>query len=330
MFRPVPVVLRCSVRAKTPSDLLEMGGAVRLPELPDRMVDVAVADDAGQAGGPTFWVQRDTYCRARGGNFERTTARSACKTKWSSQHVGTGFRPGKGSEGFEDGREGTTPKAAQQAAQGQAHGWLWPVRDTEQRNFASPEAAAAPPPGSAAINGAHPDAAGALPRVPADSLAKFPYVTTATLFGFVYPEVVPRIEIPKLRVYYTMSMLWPMDGMRNDVDVTLGEVGVTLGIHPSERAQIRDSDLRDAVLYPATFDPQGLFLRDAPPPPPAAMSFAGDVDPGASTALSRGKKSAWLPSYLPTARPDTLPTYSQGGSNLAASHETDVVHDVKQ
>lgn len=310
IYRAIPVVLRCSVRAKSPSDLLELGGALTLPLLPNVLEDDGT-DPNNE--GPKFILRREMYCRsAKYSGWEHSTVRSPCQVRWDSSHIGTGFTQAKGSAHFEDGREGATPQADEQASKGLAHGWTWPVRDTDFAHFTPPINRS--PQDAQAIqthNANRTRSTDSNASLSKDDLAKYHFVTTATLFGWVWPEASPEIQLQHLRSFYHLDLSWPVVGMRNSLDLFLAQLRVNAGIHANERNLVSDDDLQQAMLDSANFDLDGMFLRDAPPPPPVH----GD------------EKSAALTSKLgttPLAPGEELPSYSSssaGPSNSKSSEQ---------
>jgi hypothetical protein len=273
MFRPVPVIIRLSVRAKTPSDLLE-SRKFTLPSLP---IQEGIAS-ADQAGAPLFYVRRSRSSQVYMSTSEISKERNYCKCLWDGGHLNNGFTQQADGKGYENGREGSTPIADQRAKEGLSHGWTWPARSdprTESIYFSTPSA---PFRKKEAFKSLLP---GSTPAPSNDKLQAYEYVSTCTLFAKVYLSVHPSVKVNNLIVSNELGFAWSMEGARNKIDATLGNIDVNLALNARQVAGMPQDDLVKAISAPEALSDQSLLfhVQDNDPPSLLPPPFAGHERP---------------------------------------------------
>ena len=262
LFRPVPAIVRISIRAKSPSDLLQPN-SFALPQLPaPALTDKSV--------GPQFFIRRYRRTQVYASPVEQSRDKSVCKCRWDAGHLDNGFTQQANGKGFERGREGSTPLADQRARAGQSHGWTWPARSDLAQDPAFFSTPTTPFPKGPFTTNLLPGSA----RPPDEAALKtFLYVTTSTLFAMVYLHAHPNINVTHLSVFSDLCLDWKMEGARNDLDTRIDGVSVNLGLDAMQGGAIGDDDLKRAIWSPETLSDQSLLLQGhfPAPPPPAFM-----------------------------------------------------------
>ncbi|UZJ56440.1 hypothetical protein CBS101457_005760 [Exobasidium rhododendri] len=308
IFRPVPVIIRLSVRAKAPSDLLETG-VLTLPTLPGGAITNGSgpgSKDKATPSGPQFVLRRIRRSEVSGSPIEESREKSVCNTQWDTGHVDNGFTQQADGKGYEGGREGSTPVADQRAHAGLSHGWTWPARSDPGQDaafFSTPTV----PFGKGPLSKNQLTGSSGTPTM--DMLKSFHYVTTSTLFAKVYLGAHPSVNVPNLLVFNDLSLNWQMEGARNDVDARICGVEVNLGLDASQAMVIDQEELKNAVLQPENLGDESLLLQgyayDPPAPPPFSRDDQLPSYPGPSTSASSSQPNP--SSDLPPSSPPPPP-----------------------
>jgi hypothetical protein len=286
VFRAVPVIVRISVRAKTPSDLLETG-VLTLPSLPGGSASSGGKEKASTTG-PQFVLRRIRRSEVSGSTIEESKERRVCECQWDAGYRDNGFTQQADGKGYEGGREGSTPIADQRANAGLSHGWTWPARSDLSEDtpfFSTPTV----PFSSGPLTQNELNGSSGKPTT--DMLKSFHYVTTSTLFAMVYLGAHPSVKMDGLTVFHDLSLTWQMEGARNDVDARMCGVEVNLGLDASQAVNVDQDELKKAVLNPESLPGDSLILQGYAYGPAAPPPFSKDDQlpsyPGPSTSSSQ-------------------------------------------
>lgn len=270
----MPVIVRLSVRAKTPSDLLETG-AFTLPTLPGAtpISSTNGSKSSSSSPGPQFILRRIRRSEVYGSTVEESREKSICNCQWDQGHLENGFTQQADGKGYEGGREGSTPVADQRADAGLSHGWTWPARSDPSQDpafFSTPTVPFKKGPLSQnQLNGSS--------GVPNEDVLKtFHYVSTATLFAMVHLGAHPSVSMTNLSVFNDLSLTWQMEGARNDVDARICGVDANLGLDGSQAMSVDQEELKRAVLNPESLTEDSPLLQGYAYGPPAPPPFSKD------------------------------------------------------
>lgn len=256
------MLVRLTMRAKSPSDLLEPS-QFTLPTIPGASSDPCKpAKDQ-----PQFVVQQTRQTRVTMSSSDMLQDRSICRCLWDNGHVGNGFTQQADGKGFEaGGREGSTPLADQRASEGLSHGWTWPSRVE-----APPMKDITTPLDSKGSKSVDSSTSSSSSNASSSSKSKsFYYASTCTLIGRIFLAARPNIQVQHLHVVNQLLFFWTVEGVRNDIEAEVCAVNVNLGLNDQEAASIHRDELERAILNPEGLNENSTLLKgfhyDGPPP----------------------------------------------------------------